>query len=300
MMSLDVQPPRRSGPRRGPMRRYLETRGVLGRHAAPHMTTRLVTSDGARLAGTYLGGPVGHGGRNDEVAVLLLHGFAAHRRKPSYARLADGLAAHVPVLSLDLRGHGGSSGWSTLGDREVADVEAGMRWLEGFGHARIVVMGWSMGASAALHAVWHGAPAEAVVTVSAPAWFRSPAQTPATQRLETLWHSPAQRRALRALLGVSLAPPSAWRDPPHPVEMVATITQPLLVVHGVDDAYFPVDDAHAFAAAAAGEARLWIEPAGFGHAEDGVTPALVDALGRAVVEVAAKGRFPARDAARRD
>lgn len=303
-MSLDVQPPRRPRPRRGPLRRYLETRGLLGVHQAPHVDTRLVTADGARLAGTYLAGPNGPSGDGPrlggEVAVLLLHGFAANRRKPAYARLADGLARHVPVLALDLRGHGGSSGVSTLGDREVADVVAGIGWLHRFGHPRVVVMGWSMGATAALHAASRGADLDAVVTVSAPAWFRAPAENAATRRLERVWHSPLQRQALRRLLGVSLAPPSAWSDPPHPVEMAATITRPLLVVHGADDGYFPVTDAQALVAAAGGDTQLWIEPAGFGHAEDGITPAFVDALGRAVVEVAATGRYPSRAEVRAD
>src|SRR5690606_15181145 len=88
-------------PRRGPVRRYLEARGVLGGHAAAHSHTRLVAADGTHLAGTLLAGPADAPG-----AVLLLHGFAANRRKPAYARLADGLSRACGVLALDLRGHG--------------------------------------------------------------------------------------------------------------------------------------------------------------------------------------------------
>ena len=287
-MSTPVHLAPAPGRRRGPIRRLLETRGLVGRHEAPHVTTRLVAADGTRLVGSYL--PASRA----EEAVLLLHGFAANRRKPAYARLADGLASRVPVLALDLRGHGGSQGWSTFGDREVEDVVAGVDWLRRLGHARVVVVGLSMGATAALHAASTGLDLGGVVAISAPATFRDEPETEATRRLKRVWDSPAQRRALHLALGVRLAGPEHWRRPSHPVAMAAHITSPLLVVHGEDDAYFPMSDAEALAAAAGGPAMLWREPAGFGHAEDGVVPAFVDALGAAVVAGPRQGRFPAR------
>jgi uncharacterized protein len=158
-------------------------------------------------------------------------------------------------------------------------------------------VGLSMGGTAALHAAAAGVPVAAVVTVSAPAWFRDRAETPAMQRLEGVWHSPSQRLLLRLLVGITLAGPAAWRSPPHPAEMAAAIRVPLLVVHGQDDAYFPLADAHALAAGRGDGAVLWEERAGFGHAEDGLTAGFVTALGDAIVEVAASGRFPARAAA---
>ncbi|MEX1177548.1 MAG: alpha/beta fold hydrolase [Nitriliruptor sp.] len=260
---------------------------MLGGHVEPHVTTRLRASDGTPLAGTYLAGPV-----TAPTAVLLLHGFAANRRKPAYARLADGLSREVAVLALDLRGHGGSGGTCTLGDHEVADVEAGVRWLRALGHRSVVVVGLSMGATAAIHAVSLGAAVDAVVAVSAPAWFRDEPETEPMRRLHGLWERPAARAGLRLALGVRLAGPDAWRSPPHPAEMVAGIRVPLLVVHGADDAYFPPADADDLAAAAGGPTQLWHEPAGFGHAEDGIEPAFIARLLAAVVAVTNDGRFP--------
>ena len=95
---------------RGVVRAFLETRGVVGGHHAPHAEVRLLAADGTDLAATWLPGP-----HADAPAVVLAHGFAAHRRKPAYARLADGLADHAHVLALDLRGHGHSRGHTTLG-----------------------------------------------------------------------------------------------------------------------------------------------------------------------------------------
>lgn len=255
----------------------------------PAARTRLRAADGTRLAGSYLPGPPGA-----DLAVLIAHGFAANRRKPAYARLADALAARSPVLSLDLRGHGSSEGRCTWGQHEALDVAAGTAWLRAVGHPRVVAVGLSMGATAVLHAAAQGAPVAAVVAVSGPAWFRDEAATPALERLETTWRRPMRRHLLRLVLGVGLVDPRHWRVPPHPVDLAGQLCAPLLVVHGHDDAYFPMSDAEALHAAAGPTAVLWREPAGFGHAEDGLRPDFIDVLGRAIVAVGHRGRFPAR------
>jgi uncharacterized protein len=282
-------PPLRPAPRqRRALRRWLETRGLVGGHERPHVTTRLVAADGTRLTGTYLpaaGGPS---------AVLLLHGFGAHRRKPAYARLADGLSTRLPVLSLDLRGHGDSRGWSTLGDREAADAEAGLRWLHRVGHRRVVLVGVSMGATAAMHAAADTSDLEALVVISATSRFRAVPETEPMRRLAGIWQSPSRRQALRLAVGVQLAGPDAWGPPPHPVELVARTTRPLLVVHGRDDPYFPSSDARELAAAGGGPATLWLEPPGFGHAEDGLTPRFVLRLTDAIDAMLSTGTFPLR------
>lgn len=288
-MNPFVHPPPRpvAAVRRGAVRRYLEARGVLGRHAVPHVHTRLVAADGTRLAGTHVPGPPDAAG-----AVLLLHGFAANRRKPAYARLADGLSRECGVLALDLRGHGGSSGRCTWGDREVEDVLAGVRWLRGYGYERVALLGLSMGGTAALHAASSGVEVDAVATVSAPAYFHDPPPTVPLQRLHAVWSSPWRRAGLRALVGVTLGAPADWGAPNDPVEMVAGVQAPLLVVHGEDDDYFPITEAAALVEAAGGPATLWRRPVGFGHAEDGLDATVVDALTAALAQVLATGRFP--------
>ena len=287
-MNAPVHPADRPAPRRGPLRRLLETRGLVGGHSAAHVTVRLVAGDGTRLAASYL--PSGGG----EVAVLMLHGFAANRRKPAYARLADGLAESLPVLALDLRGHGDSGGWSTFGDREVQDVAAGVDCLQQLGHRRVVIVGLSMGATAALHAASTGVEAAGLALVSAAARFRSVPETDATRRLKRVWDSPTQRTALRLGLGVRLAGPQHWGRPPHPVQMISRVRSPTLVVHGEDDAYFPVSDAEELVAAAGGPAVLWREPHGFGHAEDGLTDVFITTLRTALIAGVRDREFPRR------
>ncbi len=307
-LSGSVQPSRPRAPRsaavvaRPAWRRFAEARGWLGGFAVPTLTARLRAADGTALAGSFLAGPSVHG-----TAVVLAHGFGANRRKPAYVRLAEGLAAHASVLSIDLRGHGGSGGASTFGDREHADVSAAVRWLGGLGFARVVLVGASMGATAVLHAAGRdlGAAARAqarttgpdlagLVLISAPARYRDPAPPGPLRRLEQIWHDPLRRAALGVGLGIRLAPPSAWSNPPEPTQLVARVSAPTLVVHGEDDRYFPTADARALQRAAAGPTRLWCEPTGFGHAEDGLTAAMIERLAVAVGVVLVDGRFPPR------
>lgn len=274
--------------RRGPLRAYLETRGVIGGHGGAHVHVTVPAEDGTALAGTWLPGPAA-----SAPAVVLAHGFAAHRRKPAYARLADRLATHAHVLALDLRGHGHSGGETTLGDREALDVAGGVAWLRARGHDRVVALGASMGATSVLHALARGTHVDAAVVVSAPARLEEEPATEAMQRLKRLWESPVTRAGMRFGIGVRVVPPARWRHPGHPRDFAASVDVPLLVVHGQDDAYFPIADAQALAAAAP-QARLWLEPEGFGHAEDGFSARFADRLGAAILVALEDGAFPER------
>lgn len=274
---------------RGLLRRFLETRGLRGGYRRRHPRVRLRTPDAVVLAGSYLRGP-GSGAP----AVVLAHGLLAHRRKPSYARLAEALTAHVHVLALDLRGHGQSRGRCTLGDLEALDVATGVAWLRSLGHRWVGAVGVSMGATSVLHATLaHRPRADAVVAVSAPSHLGTH-DTDAMRRLADLWGTGWKRAALRLLLNVRLVAPGDWRRPPDPVEAAAGVPVPVLVVHGEDDRYFPLHQAEAVAAAAGDRGTLWREPAGFGHAEDGLTQEFAATLGRALETVARTGSFPPR------
>ncbi len=273
---------------RGPVRAYLETRGLVGGLTRPHLDARLRTLDGVELRGSYLPGP-----HSDAPAVLLAHGFAAHRRKPAYARLAEALADRAHVLSIDLRGHGQSRGASTLGDLEAHDVAAGVEWLRGMGHDWVAALGVSMGGTAVFHAVGSGLVVEALVAVSAPAYLHDVPRSEPMARLHDVWTTPWKRWGLRVAVGVDVVDPRSWDAPPHPVEAAPRVAVPTLVVHGADDHYFPPEDAADLAAASPPPTRLWVEPAGFGHAEDGLTPAFCDRLAAAIVHASEHGDFPA-------
>lgn len=280
-------------PRRTVLHAWAETRGFVGRHTAAGRTVRLRTGDDVRLDATVLPGP---GAAGSGPAVVLLHGFSAHRRKPRYAWLADELAARFTVLAPDLRGHGSSAGRSGLGADEHHDVAAAVGHLRERGHDWIALVGVSMGATSAAHAAVHGVERDATVLVSGPGWIELEPTTRPMQQLRMVWRSSAGRGLLRATTGVRIVGPAQWSPPPDPRDAVRELDGPLLVVHGDDDHYFP--SAHAEALADATEqAVLWREPV-FGHAEDGFADPFGRRLADAISTAHRTGRFPAREESR--
>ena len=255
---------------------------------------------------SYLPGPSGRAGTGP--AVLLAHGFGGNRRKPAYAYLAEQLREAAAVLTVDLRGHGQSGGDSTLGLAETLDVAAAAAWLRRHGHDWVCLIGVSMGATAVLRQAGTAPPRayDAVCTISAVSrWgLRDSA---AMEHLTKAVTIAAYRRAYRAVLGVRIAV-RAWPDaspggdtaawPIQPIEAVAGVAPtPLLIVHGQDDHYFGPDQAIALRDAAGEPVTLWLEPPGFGHAEDGFTPVFARRLRAAVTAVHDHARWPALDQA---
>ena len=229
------------------------------------------------LAASHLPGPGG------PVGVVLAHGFTGHHRKPWQSAVARGLARHAGVVAFDFRGHGASGGVSTLGDREVLDVDAAVAYARSLGYERIVTCGWSMGGSTVLRhaALLRGV--DAVVSISATSrWYVR--DTPPMRRLHWMVEQRAGRVVSRRLFGTRIA--ERWEDEPEsPVEVVGRIAPtPLLLVHGDRDAYFGLEHPRALYAAAGQPAELWVVP-GFGHAESGATPALLDRIGAYLPEL---------------
>jgi pimeloyl-ACP methyl ester carboxylesterase len=243
----------------------------MGHDIAVPLATTLRTADGVRLAASHLAHP-------GEVAVVLAHGFSGHHRKPWQARIARGLARYAGVVAFDFRGHGASSGVSTLGELEVLDVDAAVEWARALGYRDVVTCGWSMGGSVVIrHAALAGG-ADAVVSVSATSRWRVRDTAP-MRRLHWIVERRLGRAVGRTVLRTRLA--THWADEPEsPVEVAGRIAPaPLLLVHGDRDSYFGLEHPRALYAAANDPKELWLVP-GFAHAESGATPELLDRLGR--------------------
>jgi pimeloyl-ACP methyl ester carboxylesterase len=214
--------------------------------------------------------------------------------------VVDGLAQFGGVVALDLRGHGRSGGVSTLGDKEVLDVDAAVGWARVLGYPVVATVGFSMGGSVVVRHAALRRGVDAVVSVSGPAfWYYR--GTKVMRRLHLAVDSRAGRAFVRTAMGTRLDRPP-WPDPPPipPVEAAALLAPtPLLVVHGDVDRYFPLEHANALHAAAvrgsgaAGggpgrPAELWVER-GFGHAEAAVTDTLLVRIGTWLREATGAG-----------
>ncbi len=258
--------------RRPPTRRArLRTYGLLGgagRAAGgfrvPHSHVWFDTEDGVRLAGSWLDEAGG------DTCVVLVHGFNGYRTKPKVRLLAEGIAKRFPVLAFDLRGHGQSAGWCTGGELESLDVHAAVGFARARGYAKVVTVGASLGGIAVIRAAgtqFPGGDADAVVAISTPSrWGAS--DTKAVRRMTWIFTSPVGRRVVRRLFGTRID--LQWGNPDPPVEAIAKIRAPILIVHGADDHFFPAEDAELLHERAPEPKRLLIIER-FGHAEDGFT-----------------------------
>ena len=257
-----------------------------------HLLNRLelATEDGERLAALHLPGPAEP---DRPLAVVVAHGFTGSLDKPPVRAVIDALAQHAGVVAFDFRGHGRSSGHSTLGDKEVLDLDAAVRHARELGYTDVVTCGWSMGGSVVLRhaALLRGI--DAVVSVSAVSrWFYR--DTKPMRRLHWAVESRLGRLVARHALKTRITA-EGWREVPEsPVEVVSRIAPiPLLLVHGDADHYFPVEHPEALYAAAEEPKELWLLE-GFGHAENAATPELLDRIGAHLSELVAKGPDRAR------
>ncbi len=228
-------------------------------------------------------------GPSEELAIVVAHGFTGSWRRPAMRRAAASLAELAGVVSFDFRGHGRSGGLSTVGDREVLDLQAAVEWASELGYARVATVGFSMGASIVVrHAGLRAGPAPlatsealgawagpvAVVAVSGPArWYYR--GTPAMRRAHWVIERPMGRLVSRLGMGTRIAADGWDPVPAAPHEVAGRISPvPLLVVHGDADHYFPVEHAEQLFGAAQEPKELWLE-AGFGHAENAASPDLL-------------------------
>lgn len=185
--------------------------------------------DGYAIEGTYTEGADGAG------AVLLVHGVADGRDRwlPWVDRLR---AMHLHVLRIDLRGHGRSDGaFVTYGQRETADVDAGLAWLgaqPGVDRARVAMVGTSMGGGIVLAASERAPVVAAIALAPASSYPRLVAQ-------RTAFLGPLAPFVLNGSAHLARAigerPMTGWA----PAARMSR-TLPFLVAHGTEDRTIPI------------------------------------------------------------
>ena len=232
----------------------------------------LLAADGTAVSAAHHP-PLDQGGPYSGLAFVVAHGFSGSWRTPALARVTQVLAEESGVVAFDFRGHGRSRGLSTLGDLEVLDLDAAVRWARLLGYTSVATVGFSMGASVVIRhaALLRGV--DAVVAVSGPArWYYR--GTPTMRRLHFLIEHPAGRLFARIVMGTRILD-EGWDPVPAEPRAVAgdVAPTPLLVVHGDRDRFFPLDHAEELAQAGGSTTELWVE-SGFGHAEAAIDPGL--------------------------
>ncbi|WP_245929896.1 alpha/beta hydrolase [Allonocardiopsis opalescens] len=201
-----------------------------------------------------------------DTAIVMAHGFTGTWRSPDIRRLARFLDHRGDVMAFDFRGHKSSGGVSTIGDREVLDLDAVVRHARGLGYTRVATIGFSLGAAVAIrHAALFGG-VDAAVAVSTPSrWYYR--GTRAMRVLHWGAEHDLGRLVLRVFRDVRVTTVPWDPVPPSPLEVVARVAPaPLLLVHGDIDHYFPLEHAYRLYEAAREPKELWVER-GLRHAE---------------------------------
>ena len=244
----------------------------------------LVTQDGVPIEAVHLPG-------DRAIGFVVAHGFTLNWRRPHVWRVARRLNLHGGVVAFDFRGHGRSGGASTLGDKEIYDLDVVVQYARELGYEQVVTVGFSMGASVVLrHAGLLGG-VDAVVSVSGPGrWYYR--GTPSMRRVHWAIEHKTGRILAKRLTNTRISQ-GRWDPVPlPPAEAAARIAPtPLLIVHGDRDGYFPADHAGQLFAEARQPKELWIVP-GLAHAESAMSPELLDRIAKWAVAPMAVAASP--------
>jgi pimeloyl-ACP methyl ester carboxylesterase len=248
--------------------------------------TALLTADGVRLAARWWE-PETTTDDVGQVAVVLVHGFAASKDEAAVEEVARRLSASGhPVLTYDSRGHGESHGLCTLGDLERLDVDAAVDAAAERAGA-VVVVGSSVGGVAVLNHMAGAASgalvaptvARGAVVVATPARWQIPRSVRGAAAA-VMTQTGAGRAVVARRFQTRLAVRPRRGAPP--VERIRAVAQPVAVIHGLADRFLPSTAATALFSAAPEPRRLDLVP-GMGH---GFCAAALDPIEAAVAWVA--------------
>jgi len=219
---------------RPPRGKHVRTAGDLPFKIREHAFTSL----GQELRGWFIdpkedqGGPV----------VVLVHGWgSSHGRMTLLAEPL--LEAGYPVFLFDVRRHGESYDAPYVTVRHFRDdTRSAVREMKAaYPHRPLVLLGHSMGGSAAVLAVAEGAPVDGLITVAAPAdlwgvWADFFDQ----QRLPGRWVTRILQPFWRYRAGVPF-------DSVGPEIRVKEVAIPFLILHGNKDRNVSIDHGHILA-----------------------------------------------------
>ena len=165
----------------------------------------------------------------------------------------------VDVIAFDFRGHGESGGATTLGAKELLDLDAVMAYARGFKYARTILMGSSMGGAVALRYVAEASNVDGLITMGA---FAHQRFSILAMGGLTLLQLPFSKQIVRRSFATRMA---QTRFAFAPRDYIARISpRPLLILHGEFDPLIPTSHARELHARAGEPKQLSILKRG-GH-----------------------------------
>jgi len=218
--------------------------------APPARLVKIDSSAGIELAGTFwpareLAAP----------AILMLHGNGSNRS--SMTETAELLYENgYAVLAIDLRGHGQSSpSEKSFGLHEADDAQAALNWLRKVDpEARVGVIGFSLGGAASLLGPQGPLPVDALVLLAVYPDIRHAIRNRLALRLGK-WPGMLVEPALSYR---SLPRLGVWPSTISPVNVLAQVAVPVMIVGGGDDANTPPNETRTMFNAVRGHGELHI------------------------------------------
>jgi fermentation-respiration switch protein FrsA (DUF1100 family) len=237
---------------------YARARGPWGTGEPPAGLAEEVTfpsaTDSIRISGWFL-----PAAQTPAPAVILCHGIWTGRREclPLALRFQ---AAGYNVLTFDFRAHGLSDGrFTSVGHHETNDVLGAVSFIKQrpeVDTGKIGVIGFSMGAAAAIQAAARTNDIAALVADSAYANFLDAAKY-SFHLVTRVPHFPLAPIAMHWAKWMVHVDANQLR----PIDVIGRIApRPILLAHGGLDEIVPVRHAHALFKAAGEPKDLWIDP----------------------------------------
>lgn len=218
----------------------------------------------ASRRGNLLVGDLHRASRDLGPTLVLCHGMESTRHGTKQQAIVERfLPLGISVLRFDFSYVGESEGrfeeLTVTG--EVDDALGALDFLQEFAPTRVALVGSSLGGAVALLAAARTPErVHAIATIAAVADTALFTKTLSTDEIAS-WRRTGRRRWHEGYLNVGFLDDVERIDIPL---AVATLTQPLLVMHGEADTVVPPEHASVLAAAAAGEVTLAMFP-GVGH-----------------------------------
>ncbi len=230
--------------------------------------------DGLRLNGMFL---YGDAKRRPRGMIIFAHEFKSDMYSAS-CYCQGLLSAGYDVFSFDFRNHGASTTeehyhplqWCT--DRELDDILGAVAFVEDWLErqqrpSEIGLFGVSRGGTACLLAAWHNPTINAVITDGAFSsdkviehFMKRWASIFAKVRFVYENHPPTFWRFLRWLLFRECQRKLGIRIPSARKALMHMAPRPILLIHGEEDNYIPVDQSRILYAAASDPRFMWIVP----------------------------------------
>ena len=108
------------------------------------------SEDGVLVAGTHIRSGPTRLGYPISTIIIIVHGICCFRKYPQIMALARDISSKYDVLTIDMRGHGESSGEWTGGRKERADIRVAIEYAKWLGYKKIGLIGFSAGGIASM------------------------------------------------------------------------------------------------------------------------------------------------------